>query len=75
MKYEKKFIDLGGSNTVVVPDQWVKMAEKESGRKMFGVLLEVNNLEIRMTPMWEEKTLEKLLISEKTRLGASADGI
>ena len=56
MRYEKKFIDLGGSNAVIIPDQWVRMAEKGAGKKMLGVVLEVNNEEIEITPMWEEAT-------------------
>ncbi len=58
MRYEKKFIDLGGSRAVIIPDQWVIMAEKKFAKKMFGVILEVNNEEIEIKPMWEDEVDE-----------------
>ena len=54
MKYEKRFIDLGGTNAIIIPNQWIKSAEKEHDKKMLGVTLEVNSEIISVTPLWEE---------------------
>ncbi len=58
MRYEKKFINFGASRAVIIPDQWIIMAEKKFAKKMFGVVLEVNNEEIEVTPMWESEAVE-----------------
>jgi len=58
MRYEKKFQEVGGTNMIIVPAQWIVSTEKEYDKKMIGVYLDINDGGIQLTPMWGEKEVK-----------------
>jgi len=59
MRYEKKFQEVGRTNMIIIPAQWITSTEKEYNEKMVGVYLDINNSTILLTPMWEEQVDEE----------------
>ncbi len=58
MKYNKKFQNIGGTKGVIVPMVWIRGLEKKYPDKVIiGVHMDVDedvdDEEIRLTPMWE----------------------
>ncbi len=54
MRYSKKFQNIGGTKGVIVPMAWIRALRKEYPDKvLIGVHMDVNDEEIRLTPMWE----------------------
>lgn len=54
MKINKKFMSIGRSSVVVIPKAWIKSHENETGKKMVGVCIDVNDT-LEITPIWEEE--------------------
>ncbi len=52
MRVSKKFQDVGGTRMIIIPKAWIKSHENESGKKMTGVHMDINNA-LELIPMWE----------------------
>jgi len=58
MPIEKNLIKFGKSRAVILPKGWIRYAEKEQGREMHSVTIEVNGV-IKIAPHFDKATDEK----------------
>ena len=54
-KIRKPLIRSGGSRVIVVPDFWLQALERTHGTIPEKMELELNDEEIRITPVWEDE--------------------
>jgi len=57
MPIVRKLIQVGSSKAVSIPKSWIEYYEKETGRKMESLAMEVNHV-LTLKPIFE-KTKEK----------------
>ena len=53
--WRKKFHQVGGTKTIIIPKTWIDAEERRAGKEMVGVHLKMLNGKIRLTPMWEDE--------------------
>ena len=54
-KLTKPVIRSGGSRVVVIPDSWLRALEDVHGTILKEMELDLNDEEIRITPIWENE--------------------
>lgn len=55
MRIEKKVVEFGGTKAVILPKPWYTELKRRYGKELTMVYMDVNDEEIRITPMWEVK--------------------
>ena len=53
----RKLTTVGSSRGVTLPKTWIENAEKEAGRKIVEISMEING-KIKLSPIFEKLTME-----------------